>query len=130
VITATYPIRAKRHATWSDQLLLEQEIPPVAPVTVTTWEPIDLTGYTARMMVRTRDDVEDGATLLATLDTSTTGLTLGGVAGTITMELPGTLTGMIPAGRWVYDLRLVPPSGDADYLVEGPFIMAPTVTTP
>ena len=128
MITATYPIRARQYAGWADTLLLEQEIPPVAPATETTWEPIDLTGYTARMMVRTRQ--AETAALLATLDTATTGITIDGPAGTISLYLPDTLTGLIPAGRWAYDLRLVPPSADAEYLIEGPFYMEPSVTTP
>ena len=128
MITATYPIRARQHAGWADTLLLEQEIPPVAPATESTWEPIDLTGYTARMQVRTRQ--EDDAPLLATLDTATTGITIDGPAGTISLYLPDTLTGLIEAGRWVYDLRLVATGFDGQYLIAGPFIMEASVTTP
>jgi hypothetical protein len=130
MITATYPIRARRHAGWTDILLLEQEVPPVLPDTEPTWEPIDLTGYTARMQVRTALDDDDDAPLLATLDSEATGITINESEGTITLALPDTLTGLIPAGRWVYDLRIVPPGADADYLVSGPFIMEPSVTTP
>jgi hypothetical protein len=130
MITATYPIRVRRHAGWTDTLTVEQEEPAVAPATGTVFVPIDLSGYTARMQVREYLDEDDDAPLLATLDTATTGIVIDGPAGTITLSMPDTLTGLIDAGRWVYDLRLVPLGGEAEYLIGGPFIVAPSVTTP
>ena len=124
MVTGTYPLFGIRHQALSDVLLLEE----MTDDDPETWAPLNLTGYTARMQVRTLRN--DTATLLATLDTATTGLTLGGVAGTVAFTLPGTLTGLIDAGDWPYDLMLVTPSGDPTYLVEGLFHLAESVTTP
>ena len=56
MITATYPIRARRHAGWTDSFLLERENPPIPPATDPTYTPVDLTGYTARLQVREHGD--------------------------------------------------------------------------
>ena len=128
MITATYPIRARRHAGWTDSFLLERENPPIPPATDPTYTPVDLTGYTARLQVREHDD--DTSPLLATLDSQAVGIVIDPSTGVITCTLADTLTGLIPAGRWVYDLRVQPPSGDGSYLISGPFIMEGSVTTP
>ena len=140
MITATYPIRARRHAGWTDTFLIEQEEPATAPVvagvdangrTVTNgnvFVPNDLTGYTARLQVRDGDDDDDP--LVATLDSETGTITIVEAAGTVTPTLTDTLTGLIEAGRYRYDLRLQPATGDGSYLIAGPFIMEPSVTTP
>lgn len=128
MITATYPIRARRHAGWTDTFLIEEEVPPGSGQTAPVYEPIDLTGYTARMQVRVAAD--EDSELLATLDTATGTIVIHGDAGLVTATLIDTLTGLIPAGRWAYDLRLQPASGDGSYLIEGPFIMEGSVTTP
>lgn len=64
--------------------------------------PIDLTGYTARMQIRSS---VSSTTILADL-TSAAGITLGGVAGTIDVEIPATQTATMTKGG-VYDLELV-----------------------
>jgi hypothetical protein len=88
--------------------------------------PVNLTGYTARMQVR---DGYDGGSAIVSL-TSGTGITLGGTAGTILLELTPTQTAAIdatPSGQYVYDLELVSGS-TVTRLVQGTFIVSPEVT--
>jgi hypothetical protein len=98
---------------------------------VLTWKveevPVDLTGYTARMQVRTAIDAAT-VTLEATTDDGVNDyITLGGTAGTITIIVPATVTEDLTAGRYVYDLELEN-SGEVTALVEGAFVVAPEVT--
>jgi hypothetical protein len=95
-----------------------------------TWQtgetPVNLSGYTARMQVR---DTYDGGSAVVSI-TSGTGITLGGTAGTILVELTATQTAAIdatPSGQYVYDLELVSGS-TVTRLVEGTFIVSPEVT--
>jgi len=73
-----------------------------------TWEinnvAVNLTGYTARLAARV--DVEDTEVILS-LTTVNGGITLGGVAGTISLNQTATQTALLPAGTYVYDLELV-----------------------
>ena len=95
---------------------------------ILTWnrdgEPVDLTDYTARMMARRRitDSYE---TLSITTDDA---ITLGGVAGTITILLKAAETSALRAGTNVYDLELVSPSGVVTRLIEGALWIDPEVT--
>lgn len=87
--------------------------------------PIDLTGYTARMQVRekytsTKKDL--------TLTTENGGLTLGGAAGTININVNATTTAALHAKEYVYDLELVSSSNIVIRLIEGKFIVTPEVT--
>ena len=88
--------------------------------------PVNLTGYTGRMQVR---DGYDAGSAIVSL-TSGTGITLGGTAGTILVELTATQTAEIdatPSGQYVYDLELVS-GATVTRLVEGTFIVSPEVT--
>lgn len=96
---------------------------------VLTWTdsanaPINLTGYTARMQVRT--DYASDSTVLS-LTTENNAITLGGSAGTITLSISASSMTSIPVGIFVYDLELV--SGTLVVrLVEGTFSVKPEVT--
>lgn len=63
---------------------------------------IDLTGYTARMKIKTAVGGETIASL-----TSAAGITLGGAAGTIAVHIAATDTAAYSFPRAVYDLELV-----------------------
>ena len=96
---------------------------------VFTWEdstanPIDLTLYTARMQVRAT--VESASTLLS-LTTENGGITLGGIAGTITVTATATQTAAIAAGCYVYDLEMVT-GAVVTRLVQGQFTVDAEVT--
>lgn len=96
-----------------------------------TWQAggsaVNLTGYSARMQVR---DSYDAGTAVVSL-TSGTGITLGGTAGSIILELSSTATAALdgtPNTQYVYDLELVSGAGYVTRLVEGRFYVYPEVT--
>jgi hypothetical protein len=66
--------------------------------------PIDLTAMTARMHIRLAIDDEDA---IVTLTTENGGLTLGGTAGTITVNLSATDTAALDFTTAVYDLEII-----------------------
>lgn len=96
-----------------------------------TWQTggsaVNLTGYSARMQVR---DSYDAGTAIVSL-TSGTGITLGGTAGSIVLEMPASQTATLdgtPNRQFVYDLELVSGAGYVTRLVEGRFYVYPEVT--
>lgn len=95
---------------------------------VLTWKidgtAVNLTGYTARLQARV--DVEDSEVILSmtTLD----GITLGGVLGTITLNLSAAATTALIPGTYVYDLEMAAGSGIVTRLVQGELIISPEVT--
>jgi hypothetical protein len=107
-------------------------------------DPVDLTGWTAHIQIRS---TYYASAILADLTIANGGVTLGGVLGTIQWNLPATMTAaMIPAGApsptpvWqkingrpytkvgVYDVRLYPPSGKVMPIVGGNVYVSPSVT--
>jgi hypothetical protein len=85
--------------------------------------PVSLTGASARMQLRTSYDAPTAAISL----TNTSGITLGGTAGTIKVSLTEAQTQALPAGRYVYDLELVLNS-EVTRLIEGVAVCTPEVT--
>jgi len=88
--------------------------------------PVDLTGYTARMQIR--EKITD-ATPVHSMDTTTGGITMGGTAGTIQLFISDADTAAMnmPKGG-VYDLEIVSPTGKVTRLLEGKVIFSPEVT--
>lgn len=72
-----------------------------------TWnvadDPVNLTGYTARMQARRS---ADASTTILSL-TSSDYISLGGAAGTISFNIPASVTTNYESGSFVYDLELV-----------------------
>lgn len=66
-------------------------------------DPIDLTGYTAAMQLRTDYQVEPAN---LTLTTSNGGITITGPTGTILITATATQTYNLASGIYVYDLEL------------------------
>ena len=96
-----------------------------------TWKtagtPVNLTGYTARMQVRASYDSGSAVVSL----TSGTGITLGGTAGTVLLEMNATTTAALdgtPNAQYIYDLELISGAGYVTRLVEGNFFINPEVT--
>ena len=85
---------------------------------------INITGYTAKMMFR---PWQSDGTVLITL-TETSGLTLGGSAGTIGISILAAVTGAITVPSGVYDLELISPTGVVTRLLEGSVNFSPAVT--
>ena len=85
---------------------------------------VNLAGYTAKMQVRKR--AGDPAAYLSL--TETNGITLGGGAGTVTIGVNSASLSAIPAGNYIYDLRLDSNSGLEERLIEGDFYVHGAVT--
>jgi predicted MFS family arabinose efflux permease len=86
---------------------------------------VNLTGYTARLQARV--DVED-TELVLSLTTANGGITLGGAAGTISLDQTATQTTLLPAGTYVYDLELIAANSTVTRLVQGELLISPEVT--
>jgi hypothetical protein len=85
--------------------------------------PVDLTGYTANMQFR--------AYPLSTsiLYDASSDIVLGGVTGTITVNIPADITAGFTWWKAVYDLLLTDSSGNATRLLQGTVTVNPGVTT-
>ena len=98
---------------------------------VFTWKtgdpknPVDLTGYTARMQIRKK---YGSATTLLSLTTENGGIVLGGVTGTITLFISATDASSIDWTSGVYDLELVSAGGIVKRLLQGTIKVSPEVT--
>lgn len=106
-----------------------------------TWKdslgaPIDLTNYTARMMIKEK---YSDTTAVMSLTTENGKLILGGAAGTIRILLSATETAGLaskdgtpatipPTKDYLYDLELISGAGVVTRLVEGKFVVAAEAT--
>jgi hypothetical protein len=84
---------------------------------------VNLTGYTAAMQVRSAYAASPIISL-----TNVSGITLGGVAGTIRVVISATTTATYKAGQYLYDLELTSGSGVVTRLLQGKFTISPEVT--
>lgn len=93
-----------------------------------TWNvnssPVNLTGYTSRMQVRSSFDSDTAILNL----TSGSGITLGGTTGTILINATAATTAGVATGQYVYDLELVSGGSAVTRLIQGTFIVDPEVT--
>ena len=97
---------------------------------ILTWksedeDPIDLTGYAARMMLR--DGIDASAPFL-TLTTENGSITLGGALGTITLAITTAATAALTQDGGNYDLELVSGSGTVSRLLQGSVIISKEIT--
>ncbi len=87
-------------------------------------QPVDLTGYTARMQVRARTDA---STTIVELTTANSKITLTPSTGKIALTISASDTASLAAGTYLYDLEMV--NGSAVYrLLEGKFEVYAEVT--
>lgn len=86
--------------------------------------PVDLTDRTARMQVRVK---HSSTSSILSLTTENSGITLGGVAGTINIVIDADTTSELTPKEYVYDLEIVH-NDDVTRLIEGKFIVTPEVT--
>lgn len=98
--------------------------------TVLTWKDgngtaINLTGYTARMQVRADYDATEKVLELTTANGR---ITLGGAAGTITLNVAASVMGAVNYGKYVYDIEVISGSGEVTRLLMGNFTIRPEVT--
>jgi hypothetical protein len=86
-------------------------------------DPINVTGYSAAMQVRSKPCTDP----ILTLTSSNGKIALGGALGTITLTLAATETDDLTPGTYIYDLELTL-SGVVTRLIEGSFTVSPEVT--
>lgn len=85
---------------------------------------LNWTGYQARMQVRESADAT--STLLSL--TNGSGITLGGTAGTILVNITNTQSAAIDGGSYSYDLELVSSGNIVTRLLQGSFNVVGNVT--
>lgn len=86
---------------------------------------VNLTGYTARMQARTRVRGVVGSAAFTL--TSSSGLVLGGAAGTIAVTIAADVTDFLIPGLYRYDVTLTTGS-TVVRAFEGRFTVAPAIT--
>lgn len=111
-------LRLHQGATWHVQFTYKVGADPA------TATPVDLTHYVARLQVRSAWYSE--TPLLAL--TEAAGITLGGGAGTIDLNLSATETAALTWREGVYDLELVTPEGGVRRVLAGKVTVIPEVT--
>ena len=85
---------------------------------------INLTGCSARMQVRPFA----GSTNPVLNLTSSSGITLGGAAGTIRILISAAALSLVPAGSYAYDIELVDTAQVVLKIISGQFVVNAEVT--
>ena len=96
---------------------------------VFTWEDsagdvISVAGLTAKMSGK----YDYASTAIISLTTENSRITLGGAAGTITLNISATDTAALTAGVYVYDLKLIGAS-ETVRIAQGTFTVWPQAST-
>jgi hypothetical protein len=86
---------------------------------------VDFTGSTARLQARKKFGATD---TLFELTTENSGIDLGGVAGTIDLSMTATATAALSFDKAVYDLEIVPPTGEPYKVIKGNVFLKREVT--
>jgi hypothetical protein len=89
------------------------------------YQPVDLTGYIARMEIK---DKYDGL-LLYRMDTASGRLVIDAPNGAISFEIPASVTEEWTWRNAVYDLEVIDSSGRVTRLIQGTISLTPEVTT-
>lgn len=110
------PITILQGETWRHELAWKAGLPAV---------PVDLTGCSARMQVRS---VVASADVLLDLTSANGRIELGTTGGEITLRLSAVETAALAFRAAVYDLEIVHSNGDVRRLLEGSFKVRPEVT--
>lgn len=87
--------------------------------------PLNLTGYVARMQLRTS---YVSPSFALELTTENGRLLLTPLTGIITLSLSATTTAALAAKKYVYDLEIVSPTGFVTRVLQGEAIVSPEVT--
>lgn len=88
-------------------------------------DPIDNTGYQARMQVRR---TQQSAVLVALNSTPGGGLTLGGADGVIEIFMSDEQTDLLTSATCLYDLEVEAPNGDVYRVCKGKVLVDPNIT--
>lgn len=123
---AYYPLLIEQGSTFDRTLTLYDDGSYDLIAGEATGEPIDLTGYSARMQIRRNAHSADVLFELTDGD----GLTLGDDLGTIRILIDADTSSEWTWRSGEYDLELVQPSGDPIRLFQGDVKVSPEVTHP
>ncbi len=86
---------------------------------------VNLTGYTARMMLRT--SYTAGSPTLS-LTSPSGGLVIAAATGTVAVTMTATQTAALTAGDYVYDLEVVSAGGEVTRILDGIARVTPEAT--
>lgn len=112
---ATYNIICEQGATLDRTLTLKDSAGSLA----------NLTGFTARMQVRT---AAGSSSVTLELSNDNNRIILGGPLGTVKLKVSAAVTAALTPSDYVYDLEITAPNGDVTRLVEGKFKVKAEVT--
>lgn len=110
---ATHDLIIDQGATWRVNLLYKDP----------AGSPINLTGYTAQLQLRTSYEAASASLSLS----SGSGITITGNTGNIAIVATATQTTSLVAGDYFYDLEITL-SGEVTRLIQGRAIVRPQVT--
>lgn len=110
----TYNALIEQGADW--ELIFEWQNP--------NGTPIDVTGYTAELQIRTSPLAK---TAVLTL-TSASGITITPLLGKFTVRATAIQTSAITNGTYSYDMEITSPGGYVTRLVQGTATVSPQVT--
>lgn len=96
---------------------------PTITLTDDNGDPVNLTGYTARMVVKA---TETSPTALVEITSAGGGITITPATGVLQPVLTSAQTALLPAGRLVYGLE-VTVSGKTYHVLTGSFYVRPEV---
>ena len=119
--TGNYNITARQGSTFNLNFTITSDSNITISNPTGLW---NLTNYTAAMQVR---KATTSSTAILSL-TSTSGITLGGTAGTVAVTASASTMAFLPAGTWVYDLELTSGGGIVYAVLSGKFIIKAEVT--
>ena len=111
---AKYDITIKQGETWTMNFVVNDDYDV----------PKDLTGYSAKVQIRNKP----GGDVYATMQTPSSGITINGGAGSVTLNLSATVTGTLNFQRGVYDIFLTSGAGVVSVPFEGDVIVNPRVS--
>lgn len=117
MLAAIYNITCEQGATFRRELIWREA----------SGDPVDLTGYTARMTCRPYLGADE---VWFTLSSTSDGIDLlDRVNGKFALEMTATDTAELTPGTGVYDLELESSMGDVTRLMQGTFTVVGEVTT-
>lgn len=109
-----YNITLWQGSTWS-----------VTPVWKINGVAVDVTGYSAKMQVRTD---ASSASVIVELSSANGRIVVGTTDGSFALTLSNTVTAALAEGQYVYDLEVTAPDGTVTKLLRGAFSVVPEVT--
>ncbi len=86
---------------------------------------INLTGFSGAMQFR---ENPDATSAVLEITTANSRMTMGGIAGTITLEVSATDTAALTASDGVFDLEITSGAGVVSRLIEGTYSIRRNIT--